>query len=377
MTNKYKNQLRLKKRLLNLDCRYFEGDRPCTYHKEEQVVCNNCKYYSPVKERILIIKLDAMGDVLRTTFILSILKKKYPNAHITWIVSAKSYGVLDGNKLIDKLMLFDDAKFSMLSRKFDISINLDLEDKSLDMATIVNAKEKFGFIKSKNGIIKPLNETAKYWLFTSAFDDLKKQNDLTYQYLAALSCGFKFKDESVIVLLDKAERKYADSFFKKHKLTKKPIVGLNIGSGARWVSKRWPIKHWENLIKLLKKDGYAVVIFGGPEESTTEKLLIKKTGVKSAGTNNSVPRFFALLNKVDVLVTGDTLGLHAAIGLGKKIVAFFGSTSSTEICMYSLGKKLVTKRNCICCYKISCEKNCLEKISPEMAYKAVKEVVGK
>ena len=46
------------------DCRFFLGDRPCVWHKRSGVLCT-CDHYEKIEERILIVKLDAMGDVLR------------------------------------------------------------------------------------------------------------------------------------------------------------------------------------------------------------------------------------------------------------------------------------------------------------------------
>ena len=51
--------------ILKTDCRHFKGDRPCDPHKESGVKCNDCNYYQPISFKILIIKLDAVGDVLR------------------------------------------------------------------------------------------------------------------------------------------------------------------------------------------------------------------------------------------------------------------------------------------------------------------------
>ena len=51
------------------DCRHFLGDRPCAWHKREGLLCT-CEHYEPITQRVLIVKLDAMGDVLRTTALL-------------------------------------------------------------------------------------------------------------------------------------------------------------------------------------------------------------------------------------------------------------------------------------------------------------------
>ena len=45
------------------DCRHFTGEKPCAPHKAKGVVCKDCPQYDPVSERVLIIKLDAAGDV--------------------------------------------------------------------------------------------------------------------------------------------------------------------------------------------------------------------------------------------------------------------------------------------------------------------------
>ncbi|MFH1715683.1 MAG: glycosyltransferase family 9 protein [Elusimicrobiota bacterium] len=362
------------KAALYTDCRHFPGDKPCVFHKNEQVVCSKCNYYLPIETKILITKLDAMGDVLRTTFLLPILVRKYPDAHITWIVSKKSKDVLKGNHLIDRIWLYEDSFLALANEKFDIVINLDLSQKSLDLAAYAKANKKYGFIKDEKGCVVPLNETAKKWLCMSAFDNVKKENKDTYQKLAADVCEVEFNKENIIVPLEDEAVTYAQKFFEEHKLFNKTIVGLNIGSGARWVSKRWPVSHWEALAKLLSKAEFHLVIFGGPEEEEIEKELLKHSKAISTGTNNTIERFFALITQIDIMVTGDTLGLHAALGLNKKIVALFGPTSPQEIEMYGKGEKIVVPRHCISCYKTSCEndeKDCLELISPEEVYRAV------
>ncbi|HEY6180839.1 MAG TPA: hypothetical protein VIW67_01270, partial [Terriglobales bacterium] len=58
------------------DCKFFLGDRPCVWHKADGVLCT-CERYQKVEQRLLIIKLDAMGDVLRTTALLPPLAKAH------------------------------------------------------------------------------------------------------------------------------------------------------------------------------------------------------------------------------------------------------------------------------------------------------------
>jgi len=110
---------------VNYNCRHFRGDIPCMPHKKHGVHCEGCAYYDPIKERILIIKLDSIGDVLRTTSILPGLKENYPNAQVTWITKAESIPLFDGNTYVDRVFEVNQASYVLETDEFDIIINLD------------------------------------------------------------------------------------------------------------------------------------------------------------------------------------------------------------------------------------------------------------
>ena len=67
------------------DCRHFRGDLPCRPNKEHGYVCGDCPVYGPVTKRILLIKLGAIGDVIRTTPLLRRLRQEHPGCFITWL----------------------------------------------------------------------------------------------------------------------------------------------------------------------------------------------------------------------------------------------------------------------------------------------------
>ena len=81
----------------------------------------------------------------------------------------------------------------------------------------------------------------------------------------------------------------------------------------------------------------------------------------------------------DIVITADTLALHIATALQKKIVALFGPTSVNEIELYGKGIKLLALEGCKCYYKKYCseEISCMEKITPDMVIKAIAELTGK
>jgi heptosyltransferase-2 len=67
------------------DCLFLKGDVPCQPHKEHGYHCQNCPSYTKISKRILIIKLGAIGDVIRTTPLISTYKSMFPNCKITWL----------------------------------------------------------------------------------------------------------------------------------------------------------------------------------------------------------------------------------------------------------------------------------------------------
>ena len=125
----------MKNEVVAYDCRYFLGDRPCIWHKTEGVSCE-CEHYVPLQESLLIIKLDAIGDVLRTTCLLPGIARRWPNTGISWITRHESVPLLQNNPYINEVIPYgDDAIVHLSSRTFDRVINLDAGAYSADSAT--------------------------------------------------------------------------------------------------------------------------------------------------------------------------------------------------------------------------------------------------
>src|SRR5262245_59773037 len=86
-------------REIAFDCKFFRGDRPCIWHKQTGALCT-CEKYDRLEERVLIVKLDAMGDVLRSTALLPPIAEVHPHASIVWITRSESVPLLDRNPYV-------------------------------------------------------------------------------------------------------------------------------------------------------------------------------------------------------------------------------------------------------------------------------------
>lgn len=366
--------------MLKSDCTYFKGDRPCSYNKNEGIMCNNCKHYMPISFKILIIKLDAIGDVLRTTSILQPLKKKYPSSYIQWCTRQNASDLFKNNSLVDEVITIeDDAPFRIKAESYDIVINLDTSKISSAIATCTTAKQKIGFVLNKMGYVEPATAASNVWLEMSAFDQFKKENKKSNQQLMYEILDLSLPVEKPIIILSKKEKdKISEKNFLKEINPKKSILGLNVGIGTKWPSKGWPLSRWKELIEKLSTSYYNLLLLGGPEEVGAIIQLKKEYNfLIDTGCDNSLFEFAAIVDLCDLVITADTLALHIATALDKKIIALFGPTSLAEIELYGKGIKLSSPDGCNCYYRKYCseEISCMEKITSEMVLRAINSLL--
>lgn len=369
---------------LKPDCRHFPGDRPCRFHKESGTCCPECPHYASSTQKILIIKLGAMGDVLRTTALLQPLKKRYPESHITWVTLTPSLAFFAGNGLVDAVLDYRfDALPRLLTEEYDLVLNPDAEKLSAALASLARGKEKLGFGLDGQGAVFAFNPEAEHWLEMGAFDDWKKANTSTYQEIILRLCRLPQSAHPLILSLSPQERDIGIRFAQAHGLSPEArTVGLYTGAGERWERKAWTEEGFRDLITtLLGETPYQVLLYGGPDaEARNSRLTAGYAAsgrVFSTGTTNPLRTFFALLSLSDLIVTGDTMALHAALALGKNVVGLFGPTSAAEIEMYGQGKKLTGTVECLCCYRPTCTvtPTCMETITPDMVVRAITDVL--
>ena len=366
--------------ILKTDCKHFPGDKPCKPNKLENKKCDDCEYYSPIKFKILIIKLDAIGDVLRTTSILSALKEKYPDSHITWLTRQNAKDIFINNDLVDNVLTFESLDLiSRLSIEvFDLLIHPDASPVSSSLATITKAKVKKGFVLNQLGQVTPVDKDAIEWLEMGAFDEFKKKNKKTYQQIIHEIAGLNFDKGEIIINLTADELAFKKQFYITHNLKKyKTIIGLNTGASKRWQLKQWRFDGFKELIsKLQRNKDIGILLFGGEDEVDRNNELIKLfPTLVDTGSNNSLRQFFSLMDIPHIILTGDTLALHTATALKKNVICFFGPTSSAEIGDYGRVKKISPDMDCLVCYKPECDfkPNCMDLISADMIYDAIVE----
>lgn len=347
-----------RKNQVRTDCINFKGHIPCKPHKEKGVHCEDCEFYSPIKSRILIIKLGAIGDVVRTTPLVNKLKQVYPNCEISWLTYSPE--ILPENLV--RPLKFDSVNIVyLMACEFDLLINLDKDNEAISLANLIRAKEKKGF-KLENGKCFPIDDNSYHKYMTGLFDDISRENTRSYIEEIFEICGFEFKGEKYILNPPQKRLDLPE--------LDKPVIGLNTGCGRRWPSRLWGRRNWEALISKIRDVGFTPLLLGGPDEDELNKEIAKDTGAYYFGTFPLMD-FIQLVNICDVVITQVTMALHLAIGLNKKIVLLNNIFNKKEFDLYGLGTILEPSVNCKGCYKPRCETRCMDMISPDNVFDAV------
>lgn len=282
-----------------------------------------------VKKKICIIKLDGMGDVLRTTPILW----HFQDDEVTWITEEASLPLLKSNPFIKTIVPFFEVS-DIKDLAFDELYNFDEDEKACLLATNIRAEKKKGY-GFKDGGYFPFDSDSRYAYELSKNDELKfKLNKKAYQQVIFEMAGFQWEGEDYIL-----------GYKPKNNIQYE--VGINYLAGEKFPNKAWP--HWKELMDRLN--------------SVSLQKQFK-----------TIEEYIDWINSCRIIVTGDSLGMHIALALKKKVIILMGSTSWAEIETYNRGVILTSQLLCSPCYKknkCNISPSCMDLITPERVYSEI------
>lgn len=369
------------------NCKHYRGDRPCL----ENRLCTGCGGYEPYSHRVCVIKLGAMGDVIRTLCILPELKTRFANPQVTWVTMPNSCRMLAGHPLIDRLLPFNAVTWLTLAHEtFDTVLSLDKDPQPCALAIALRAREKLGIGLGPFGRPTPLNSEAQEYFQLGLSDELKfHQNTKSYPQLIYEALGWTYRGQRYELPIhpdaqQRVQTKLTALGWSPHSAT----LGVNVGAGRAFANKMWPAPRIVQLITQVRRTlpAIQVLLLGGAGERTTLDRVV--AGLRKRGASDGVihpggrfdePSFVALVDACDVVLSGDTMAMHVAIALGKGVVAFFGPTCAQEIDLFGPGEKLVAAVPCAPCYKPVCDHGdvCVNAVSIPEAAGAITRVIEK
>lgn len=366
--------------LANTTCRYFNGYKPCGKNSK-------CDQYCPHKQipsqYILIVHLGAIGAVVRSTSLLKAIKRKFPNSHITWVTDKPSHVLLQNHPMIDRVLTSSQEDLLVLANlEFDFTFCIDKSLKATAISKIPKVEHQYGFTSLKNGAIVPATPAAEE-LWQLGLDDEQKffvnTKPETQLMIEALELG-TFQRDDYFLHLNTAEQLEAQ---QRNTLWsnsgEKIIIGINTGCSAVIPYKKLSVETQTLLIaKILEDQRYQVVLLGGSEDTQRNHQIynsfLHDHRVILSPTESGLRDGLISVQACDIVITGDSLGMHMAIAMKKWVIAWFGPTCAHEIDLYGRGVKIVSTATCAPCWKRSCNKEvmCYDLVSVDRILAGVK-----
>jgi heptosyltransferase-2 len=349
------------RRIVIPDCKRFTGYKPCF----PGTVCyEECVDPDPIGTRILIVNLDAMGNVLVTTSLLPAIKRKYPVSHITWITLNNAAPLLEHIPLLDRIVVWGPEQWLILQQtKFDVVMNVDKSLRSCAFTMGLQAKKKLGYGLNAGGVIIPLNKEAEENYILGLDDHLKfRVNQKPVTRLLCEAMCLKYKRDEYVLSLNDEERDYTARYKEQHGIEHSDlVVGFNTGCSLLYPNKKMTIEqHVELINRLSVIPGVRCVLVGGPEDTLRNAEIERQVGTKAINTptTEGLRRGLCYINMCDVVISGDSFGMHAAIALKKYVIVWFGVSCWTEIDLFERGEKLIpVGLECSPCWKHQCPYN--------------------
>jgi len=309
------------------------------------------------KHKVLIIKvgysetlasevsnITSYGDVLRSTVLLHL----YKDDHVTWLVDEKALPILKNNPYIDRILIYNlTSVLQLKAEHFDTIINLEKVPGLCALSDSIKSWRRYGFRFDVETGDTEAYDGSQTILDVCRNVDKKRNRNTCWQEGLFEMVESQWKDEDYILGYNpKSEEKFD--------------IGFNYQVGNKWPLKAWPEKYWKELEDKIK-DKYSISWQQGLED---------------------MEEYFDWVNSCRLIITNDSFGLHLAIALKKKIIAFFGPTPASDHYLYGLGISMHPQD--FSCKEYPCwinkcihfDDNCMSLIKPELVINQVNEILN-
>jgi heptosyltransferase-2 len=262
---------------------------------------------------------------------------------------------------------------------------VDKAAESAGLAISIKSADKRGFGLTRFGTLAPLNPEADY-LFYLGLDDEEKffKNQKSELQLLAEAFGFEYQWDEYILELNAEEKAMAKRFRESAFIKPDEIViGINTGCSTLFPDKKWRVPYQAMIADRIQNEisGVKVMLLGGREDTERNREIRKlaKTPVIPTPTTQGLRKGIIYMDACDLVVSGDSLGMHIAIGLKKEVVAWFGLSCAQEIELFGRGTKILAKVKCGPCWKRFCENDplCIDSVDSDEVITAVKQGVNR
>ena len=326
------------------------------------------------KNNYLIVLPSWIGDIVISQALLKKIQEINKNCKIDVVVKSCYKPLVELMPEIDNIYSLDVPHGRLglsqriilaqkLKNKYSCSIILTNSFKSALVPWLSNIPKRIGYSREMRG-----------FLLTAALRYKKHTSSMVNRYMKLINVEY---DQSVAPSLDLDEitRK---SILDKYKLGNQNKMIVLCPDAEFGPAKRWPVKYWRELIKILNEDGFIPIILGKntslAEEISNDNTLQKYMLVGSTNLEEAI----YILSSAEVVVSNDSGLMHIASAVeSKKLISLFGSSSPNYTAPLSKNDNSIViykSLSCSPCFQKKCPLNhfdCMNQISPHEVYSSI------
>ncbi|MDD5712982.1 MAG: glycosyltransferase family 9 protein [Smithellaceae bacterium] len=336
---------------------------------------------------ILIVKLSAIGDVIHTLPSLSALRKRFPQAHITWVVEQAAADLVVGHPYLDSVIVstrkgwagklrggnigavvaeMRELTGALRSRPYDLVIDFHGLFKSAVLAGLCRGKRKLGY--------RSLQELSGLFYTERIPEDMEKHAVDRYLDFARYLGADVSKPEFLIPVAFENERR-TEALLKEAGIASGERF-IAVSPVALWKTKLWSDEKFAALCDMMiSRLGVKVVLTGGAAAPLMRIGNLMKENAVNLGGKTTLKDLAALYRRAALVVTTDSGPMHLAAATGTPVIALFGPTDPRRTGPYGAGHTVLQKSlPCVPCFKKNCEKmDCMRGIGVDEVFAAVEE----
>ena len=296
-------------------------------------------------EKVLIVRLSAMGDVIHTMPAVAALRKALPSLKIGWLIeerwaellctksAARSGATSPQRPLVDEVHTVDTKRWrkslfaSNTRKEFSAAVaqlKAGCYDSTIDFQGLIRSAvfARFSGTKIRHGFAHP-RESAARWFYTSTFPATAAHVVEQNVSLAESVVGIPLKPAQTEFPHDEDAERRVEAELQKQSIKRFAI--LNPGAG--WGAKQWPAERYGKVATHLAEHGITPLINFGPGEESLAQAVEESSGGAARKISLSLAELIALTRRASSFIGGDTGPMHLAAALQVPVVAIFGPTN--------------------------------------------------
>ena len=322
--------------------------------------------------KLLIVRLSSLGDILLTTPLVRTIKNKYSGIEIDFVLRDEYQDVLRLNLHLREVYIFhrDNDKNQKLKEQlcdngYDLVLDLQNNFRSRKLLSCFG-DSTIGFKK---------NNLNKFLLVHFKINRLKDAQPIPDRYASVLD-NFD--------LDDKGTELFTDNPPNPKLINNESLIGISPGS--KHFTKMWPEEYYIKLGKILEKNEFKVILFGGSDDrEICNRISSELSSAINLSNDNDILQTAADMKMCRAIYCNDSGLMHTAASVGVPVITFFGSTVKEFGFTPYKSKNIILENNYLSCRpcthigRSSCPKKhfkCMKDISPQLAFEQLKLILS-